>query len=127
MTTWSNQFQAWAVLGRVSLIWGAAYLAGRFSRSATTIPGPAPSPLTRTDTKSFVAAISAVLKPSTVATVYVVLRSLMQSAVDDGVVPAHPCSRVPLPRVEPRVMEPPAAAQVIALAEAITPRYRPAV
>ncbi|MBG0818205.1 site-specific integrase [Planomonospora sp. ID82291] len=83
--------------------------------------------LTRSDMKAFVAAISAVLKPSTVATVYAVLRSLMQSAVDDSVIPANPCSRVPLPRAEPRVVEPLSAGQVLALAEAITPRYRLAV
>jgi integrase len=83
--------------------------------------------LGRSDMKAFVAALTAKLAPSTVETVFSVLRSLMQSAVDDGVIAANPCSRVPLPRVEPRVVEPLPAAAVIALADAITPRYRLAV
>ena len=51
----------------------------------------------------------------------------MQSAVDDGLLPANPCSRVPLPRVERRVVEPLPPASVLAVADAITPRYRVAV
>lgn len=80
--------------------------------------------LTRSDMKAFVAALTDKLAPSTVATVFAVLRSLMQSAVDDGVLAGNPCSRVPLPRVEPTVVEPLAAASVLALADAITERYR---
>jgi integrase len=83
--------------------------------------------LTRSDMKAFVAALSATLAASTVHTVYAVLRSLMQSAVDDGVIPGNPCSRVPLPRVERRVVEPLPVIAVLALADAITPRYRLAV
>ncbi|MFI7044756.1 tyrosine-type recombinase/integrase [Streptosporangium sandarakinum] len=83
--------------------------------------------LTRSDMKAFVAAVSSVLMPSTVGTVYAVLRSLMQSAVDDGVIPVNPCSRVPLPRAESRVAEPLPVSKVLALTEAITPRYRLAV
>lgn len=42
------------------------------------------------------------LAPSTVHTVYAVLRSLTLSAVEDQLIPANPCSRVPLqvPRSE---------------------------
>jgi integrase len=77
----------------------------------------------RTDAKAFVAATAATLAPSTVATVYAVLRSLMQAAVDDGLIPANPCSRVPLPRVDKTVVHPLPAAAVAALAAAITARY----
>ena len=55
--------------------------------------------LRRTDCKTFVAALATHLAPSTVGTVYAVLRMVMQAAVDDGLVPSNPCSRVPLPRV----------------------------
>jgi hypothetical protein len=79
--------------------------------------------LRRTDMKAFVAAVSARLAPATTTTVYAVLRSMMQSAVDDGLIPGNPCSRVPLPRIDPRVLEPLTADQVSALAAAITPRY----
>ncbi|WP_113704605.1 tyrosine-type recombinase/integrase [Nonomuraea lactucae] len=83
--------------------------------------------LARSDMKAFVTAISAVLAPTTVATVFSVLRALMNAAVDDGVIPANPCTRVPLPRVAARVVEPLPAQAVLALANAITPRYRLAV
>lgn len=79
--------------------------------------------IARTDLKPFVAALSATLKPTTVTTVYAVLRALMASAVDDGLLPANPCQRVPLPRIEPRVLVPMTADAVLALARSITPRY----
>lgn len=77
----------------------------------------------RTDLKSFVAALGATLAPPTVTTVYAVLRAMMAAAADDGVIPGNPCSRVPLPRVEQRVLQPLGVDQVQALAAAITPRY----
>jgi integrase len=77
----------------------------------------------RQDCRTFVAALAAQLSPATVGTVYAVLRALMQTAVDDGLVAANPCSRVPLPRVEARVVEPLPAAAVVALAQAMPPRY----
>jgi integrase len=96
--------------------------------------------LRRTDMKAFVAALRKkpaqrqkrgseprLLAASTVVTVYAVLRALMQSAVDDGLIPGNPCARVPLPRVEPRVLKPLTAGEVSALASAITPRYEVAV
>jgi integrase len=85
------------------------------------------SSLTRSDMKAFVASLTAKMKPRSVHTVYAVLRALMTAAVDDGVITANPCLRVPLPRVDARVVEPLPASMVIALAEAITPRYRLAV
>lgn len=83
--------------------------------------------LRRTDMKNVVAVLSTTLKPTTVTTVYAVLRSMMASAVDDGLIAGNPCSRVPLPRVEQRVLTPLAPAQIRALAAAITPRYEIAV
>jgi integrase len=83
--------------------------------------------IARTDLKAFVASLGAELAPATVTTVYAVLRTMMAGAVDDGLIPANPCSRVPLPLVEPRVLQPLTAAQVQALAAAITPRYEVAV
>ncbi len=83
--------------------------------------------LRRTDMKTFVAALSRTLAPSTVTTVYAVVRAMMASAVDDGLIPGSPCSRVPLPEIEARVLEPLPATAVAALAAAITPRYEIAV
>ena len=85
------------------------------------------SSLARSDMKAFVAMLTAEMKPRSVHTVYAVLRALMTSATDDGVIAANPCLRVRLPRIDPRVVEPLPASAVIALADAITPRYRLAV
>ncbi|GIL29925.1 site-specific integrase [Actinocatenispora comari] len=83
--------------------------------------------LGRSDMKAFVTAISGKLSASTVHTVFAVLRSLMQSAVDDQVIGVNPCSRVPLPRVTAHAVEPLPAEALLALCEAITERYRLAV
>jgi integrase len=80
--------------------------------------------LSRTDMKGLVAALAGTLAPATVETVFAVLRALMSAAVDDGVIPANPCTRVPLPRVEPRVIEPLSGADVLALEAALPERYR---
>jgi integrase len=84
--------------------------------------------LRRPDCTAFVAALVAKrLAPSTVHTVYAVLRKLMQSAVEDQLIPANPCSRVPLPRLDKRVVVPMPASSVSALAGTIPPRYELAV
>lgn len=83
--------------------------------------------LSRSDMKSAVAALAAVLAPSTVETVFAVMRAMMSAAVDDGVIPVNPCYRVPLPRVQPREVEPLPAAAVLALADALPRRYRACV
>jgi integrase len=83
--------------------------------------------LSRSDMKAAVAALAAGLAPSTVETVFAVMRAMMAAAVDDGVIPVNPCSRVPLPRVEPREAEPLPAAAVLALADALPGRYRVSV
>jgi integrase len=43
------------------------------------------------------------------------------------VIPANPCTRIKLPKPRKRVVEPLSAAAVLALLDAITPRYRVAV
>jgi integrase len=74
--------------------------------------------------KSFVAGISKVLAPSTVHTVFAVLRRIMQSAVDDELIASNPCSRVPLPEISPRVLKPLSPQAVVAPANAVPTRYR---
>jgi site-specific recombinase XerD len=84
--------------------------------------------LRRPDCTAFVAALVAKrLAPSTVHTVYAVLRALMQSAVEDQLIPANPCSRVPLPRLDKRVVVPMPASSVSALAGKMPSRYELAV
>jgi integrase len=85
--------------------------------------------VTRTDVQSFVTAVSAKLAPSTTETVYAVLRAMMQAAVDDDpqVIPVNPCTRINLPKVTRRVVEPLSPAAVMALHRVISPRYRVAV
>src|SRR5436305_15319401 len=75
----------------------------------------------------FESVLSSNVSTATVHTCYGVRRSIMQSAVDDELIPANPGSRVPLPRVDPRVIDPLPPESVLALMEAITPRYRVAV
>ena len=83
--------------------------------------------LRRPDCTAFVAALAEQLAPSTVHTIYAVLRSLMQSAVEDQLIPANPCSRVALPRLDKRVVVPLPVAAVTALAGKMPARYELAV
>jgi integrase len=79
--------------------------------------------------QAFVTVVSGKVAPSTTETVYAVLRAMMQHAVDDDpqVIPANPCTRIRLPKARKRVVEPLPVAGVLALLDAITPRYRVAV
>ena len=79
--------------------------------------------------QSFVSLVSSRVAPTTTETVYAVLRTMMQSAVDADpqVIPLNPCTRIKLPKAGKRVVEPLPAAAILALREAITPRYRVAV
>ncbi|MEV4563825.1 site-specific integrase [Nonomuraea sp. NPDC049419] len=83
--------------------------------------------LTRADMKAVIARLNKTLAPTTVHTVFAVLRLVLQAAVDDGDIPSNPCSRVPLPRITARVVEPLSVEAVLALANAMTPRYQLAV
>ena len=80
--------------------------------------------LGRSDIKSFVAAKTAERAPSTVETIVAVLRAMLASAVEDGYIPVNPAARVSLPEVRPRVLTPLEPGQVLALARAVSPRYR---
>jgi integrase len=85
--------------------------------------------ITRTDVQHFVSLVSSKVAPTTTETVYAVLRAMMQTAVDDDpqVIPANPCTRIKLPKAGKRVIEPLSAAMIVALHDAVTPRYRVAV
>ncbi len=85
--------------------------------------------ITRTDVQSFISLVSSRVAPTTTETVYAVLRTMMQSAVDADpqVIPLNPCTRIKLPKAGKRVVEPLPAAAILALHEAITPRYQVAV
>jgi len=81
--------------------------------------------ITRTDVQSFVSLVSSKVAATTTETVYAVLRAMMQSAVDADpqVIPVNPCTRIKLPKTGKRVVEPLPAAAIVALHDAITPRY----
>jgi integrase len=81
----------------------------------------------KSDVKSFVATKTRELAPSTVETVVAILRAMLASAVDDGVIPVNPCTRIGLPQVTPRVLQPLEPGQVLALQAALPARYRVAV
>jgi integrase len=85
--------------------------------------------ITRSDVQAFVTAVSGKVAASTTETIYAVLRAMMQHAVDDDpqVIPSNPCTRIKLPKVRKRVVEPLPADAVLALLAAITPRYRVAL
>ncbi len=83
--------------------------------------------LGKVDVKAFVAAKTRELAPSTVETVVAILRAMLAAAVEDGVIPVNPCSRVGLPQVAPRVLQPLEPAEVLALQAALPRRYRVAV
>lgn len=91
------------------------------------LPRPGDRPmgtLSRTDMQALVAVLADILAPSTTETVFAVMRSLMSSAVDDGVIPANPCTRVPMPRAEHREVEPLPDASVLAVMDALPTRCR---
>jgi hypothetical protein len=67
--------------------------------------------LQKSDIKSLVATKARELAPSTVETVVAVLRAMLASAVEDGVIPVNPAARVQLPEVTPRVLMPLGPAQ----------------
>ncbi|TDQ45994.1 tyrosine-type recombinase/integrase [Actinorugispora endophytica] len=85
--------------------------------------------LTRADMKHFVAVMDKdpELSPSTVHTAFATLRIMMQAAVDDEIIIANPCSRVKLPRITERVIDPLSPDAVLGLADVLSPRYRVAV
>jgi integrase len=67
------------------------------------------------------------LAPATVQKSYQLLGKVMGAAVDAGMLAQSPCRRVPLPKVEREEMRFLTSAEVVTLADAIAPRYRPLV
>lgn len=77
-----------------------------------------------TEVQELIAALSARLAPRTVQGVYRVLHALYKAAVRDRLVAANPCEHIDLPRSPKQDVTILTAAQVVALADAIDPRYR---
>jgi integrase len=91
------------------------------------LPTLGPMPLVavrRSDVQAWVKGRSEVLAPATVRLVYSFVSGVFRSAVEDRVLAASPCSRIALPKVEPKRVEPIPTATVDALLEALPARYR---
>jgi integrase len=81
--------------------------------------------ITQLDVRIWVAELSARgLTPATVTKTYQVFGKVMGAAVDAGYLAQTPCRNVPLPKVEREEMRFLTPAEIIALADAIRPRYR---
>ncbi len=79
------------------------------------------------DVRYAVAAWSQTISASSVRTVFLVLSGIMSAAERDGLIVKSPARGTPLPQPVHRAIEPLAPASVLALMDAITPRYRVAV
>lgn len=82
--------------------------------------------LRRSDMVAFVTDLTATLAPSTVKVVYGITAGILRSAVDDRLILASPCSRVPLPTVHRDAVRHLTPGQARALLEAARPSHRPA-
>lgn len=81
--------------------------------------------ITQLDVRGWVADLDAAgLAPATVTKAYQILGKIMAAAVDGGLIPASPCRRVPLPRVERQEMRYLTPAEVARLAEVMPERWR---
>lgn len=76
------------------------------------------------DVQSFVRTLSESLAPSTVETVYRHLASILLAAVDDRVLARSPCRGIKLPKKSKKMVHPIPSETVLALADAVSPRYR---
>ena len=75
--------------------------------------------------RTWVAELSAAGKaPATVAKAFQILSKIMEAAVDAKLIPASPCHKVKLPRIERDEMRFLTPEEVARLADAIHPRYR---
>jgi integrase len=63
------------------------------------------------------------LAPATIETIYVIFASIMRGAVRDGYIRKTPCDDIRLPEVAPTVVRLLTPTQVLALADAMPPRY----
>jgi integrase len=81
--------------------------------------------ITQLDVRAWVADLTASgLAPATVHKAYQTLSKVLRSAVDGGLIAQSPCRRVALPKVERQEMPFLTPAEVPALADAMTDRYR---
>lgn len=83
--------------------------------------------LQRSDVSTAVKHWSLTLSSATIKTVHAVLSAILNDAVADERIVRNVASRVPLPRVEKRDFTPLTGGQVMAAADAISPRFRVAV
>jgi integrase len=82
--------------------------------------------ITRRDVQEWLNALAASgLAPATVRHAYrAVFKSVLNDAIDDGLLASSPCHRIELPAVALAVIEPLTPAQILTLANRIDPRYR---
>jgi integrase len=79
----------------------------------------------RSDIQAWVSGrIAAGLAPSTVRTIHCYLAAVFRSAVEDRLIPASPCSRIALPKGQPKRIEPMTTEAVERLAGEVPVRYR---
>ena len=81
--------------------------------------------ITQLDVRAWVAELDARgLAPATVQKAYQTLGKIMEAAVDGGLIPASPCHKVPLPKIETVEMRFLTPEEIGRLAGSIAPRYR---
>ncbi len=80
-----------------------------------------------TEVQAFVRGLSAHMEPSSVRTVYTVLRGVFRAATLDRVITSSPCVRITLPTAAPKGLLIPEAVTVHALADALPPHLRAVV
>ena len=78
----------------------------------------------RPTVRAWVAELSTRRAPATVVKAHQILSKILECAVDDGMLPSNPSSRVSLPRIERKEMRFLGPAEVSHLADTIDPRYR---
>src|SRR5215469_7211057 len=97
--------------------------AARLASGPNSVPLPG---ITRRDVQEWVNTMAASgLAPATVRHAYrAVFKSVLNDAIDDGLLACSPCYRIELPAAAVLVIEPLTPAQILALADRIDPRYR---
>lgn len=82
------------------------------------------SSLRRTDVQGLVSSLAATLAPHTVENIYKLVRAILASAVEDGLLVASPCRKITRAEVIRRHVTPLELEQVQVLVAALPPRYR---
>lgn len=78
----------------------------------------------RSEVQAWVVDRSDRMAPATMVNVFTWFRSVMRSAVEDGLIARSPCVGIKLPRIERELVDPLTTEQVLALVEAAPPRWR---